>query len=190
MNLAHGEPVLRARVNDREIELLVVRLQLDEEIENHVEHLVRARVFAIDFIDHDDRFHLVLKRLAQNETRLRLRSIVRVHHEQNAIHHLHDALDFAAKIRVTRRVDDVHAIAVPLESGVLGPNGDPFFALQIHRIHHSLLDLLIGAEGAGLAQELVDERGLAVVDVGNDGNVTNLIHGAILEVGSPRNGEA
>ena len=34
-----------------------------------------------------------------------------------------------------------------------------------------VVDLLVFAEGAGLAQQLVDERGLAVVDVGDDGDV-------------------
>jgi hypothetical protein len=31
---------------------------------------------------------------------------------------------------------------------------------------------LVGGEGAGLAQQLVDEGGLAVVDVGDDGDVS------------------
>jgi hypothetical protein len=34
-------------------------------------------------------------------------------------------------------------------------------------------DLLVFAESAGLAQELVDQRGLAMVDVGDDGDVAN-----------------
>ena len=130
----------------------IVRFQLDEEIENHVEHLVRTRVFAIDFVDDDDRLDLVLERLSQNETRLRLRSIVRIDDEQDAIDHFHDAFDFAAEIGVAGSVDDVDAIAVPLKGGVLGANGDAFFALEIHRIHHPFLHLLVGAEGAGLAQ--------------------------------------
>ena len=119
---------------------------------------------------------LVLERLAQNEARLRLRSIVRIDHQQNAIDHLHDALDFAAEIGVAGRIDDVDAIAVPLKGGVLGADRDPFFALEIHRIHHALLDFLVGAEGARLTQQLIDQRGLAVIDVRNDGDVTDFIH--------------
>ena len=33
------------------------------------------------------------------------------------------------------------------------------------------VDLLVGPEGAGLAEHGVDQRGLAVVDVGDDRNV-------------------
>jgi hypothetical protein len=39
-------------------------------------------------------------------------------------------------------------------------------------VHHALGDLLV-AEGAGLAQQLVDQGGLAVVDVGDDGDVAD-----------------
>ena len=45
------------------------------------------------------------------------------------------------------------------------------------RVHHALGDLLVLAEGAGLAQQLVDQRGLAVVDVGDDGDVADLCVG-------------
>ncbi len=143
---------------------------------------MRPRIFAIDLVDHDDGLRVVLERFAQDETSLRLGSVVRVDNQEDAVDHLHDTLDLAAEVRMAGGVDDVDAIAVPLEGGVLRANGDSFFALQIHRIHHALLDLLIGAEGAGLTQELIDERGFAVVDVRNDGDVTNLVHGT-----SPRN---
>ena len=109
------------------IELLVGGFQFDKKIENHIEHFVRPRVFPVDLVDDDDRFCFVLHRLAQNKARLRLRSIVRVDHEQHAVDHLHDALDFAAEIGVTGRVDDVDAITVPLKRGVLRANGDSLF---------------------------------------------------------------
>ena len=35
-------------------------------------------------------------------------------------------------------------------------------------------DLLVGAEGAGLAEHGVDQRGLAVVDVGHDGDIAEI----------------
>ena len=139
VQFAHREAVLGARVNDREIELLVVRFELDEEVEDHVEHFVRTRVFAVDLVDDDDRLGPVLERLAQDEPRLRLRAIVRIDDEQHAIDHLHDALDFAAEIGVAGRVDDVDVVAVPIKRGVLGADGDAFFAFEIHRIHHAFL---------------------------------------------------
>ena len=120
----------------------------------------------------------VLQRLFQHELRLRLRAVVRIHHQQHAVHHLHDALDFAAEVGVAGSVDDVDVVIVPVEGGVLGADGDALFAFEVHRVHDPDLGGLgfVGAEGAGLLEELVHERGLAVVDVGDDGDVSDLFH--------------
>ena len=45
VQFAHGKTVLRARVNDREIELLISRFQFDEEIENLVQRLCAGARF-------------------------------------------------------------------------------------------------------------------------------------------------
>ena len=47
----------------------------------------------------------------------------------------------------------------------------PRSLLEVVGVHHALGHLLVRGEGAGLAQQLVDQRGLAVVDVGDDGDV-------------------
>ena len=44
------------------------------------------------------------------------------------------------------------------------------------RVHDAVHDLLILAVHARLLEHLVDERGLAVVDVGDDGDIPQLIH--------------
>jgi len=111
------------------------------------------------------------------ERGLRLRSIVRVHHEQDAIDHFHDPLHFAPEVGMPRRIHDVDPIPVPLKGRVLRPDRDPLLPLQVHRVHHPLLHFLIGTEGAGLAQQLIDEGGLPVIDVGDDGDVADFIHG-------------
>src|SRR5439155_23580001 len=107
VQFAHGKTVLRAGVNDWEIELLVGGLEFDEEIENLVQDFVRARVFSVDFVDDNNRLQFVFHRFAQNKTRLRLWPIVRIDNKQHAVHHFHDPLDFAAEIGVTRCIDDV-----------------------------------------------------------------------------------
>ena len=156
--------------------MLITRFEFDKEIEDHVERFVGSRVLAIDLVNDNDRLCLVLHRLSKNETGLRLRPIVRINDEQHAVHHFHDPFDFAAKIGMTRRINDVDPITVPLERCVLRANRDSFLTLKIHRIHHPLLDLLIGTERARLAQQLIDQRRLAVINVRNNGNVTDLIH--------------
>src|SRR5262249_52528683 len=104
------------------------------------------------------------------------RPVVCVHHEENAIDHFHDPLNFSAEVSVTGSVDDVDSVSVPIKRRILSANGDSLLALEIHRIHHPLLDFLIGAKRSGLEQQLINEGRFAVIDVRDYGDVANLIH--------------
>ena len=48
---------------------------------------------------------------------------------------------------------------------------DPALALDIRIVHDPLFDLLVGPERTGLAQQSIQQGGLAVIDVGDDGDV-------------------
>ena len=72
------------------------------------------------------------------------------------------------------RVDDVEADPGVIDGRLLGEDRDPLLALEIARIHDPVDDRLVRAEGAGLAEQGVDQRGLAVVDVGDDGDVAQV----------------
>ena len=63
---------------------------------------------------------------------------------------------------------------LPDDRGRLGQDGDAALFFEIVRIHHAFGDALVLAEGAGLLEQAVDERGLAMVDVGDDGDVAQL----------------
>ena len=60
---------------------------------------------------------------------------------------------------------------VVVDGGVLGQDGDAALALEVVVVHRALGDPLVRAERAALVQQRVDQRGLAVVDVGDDGDV-------------------
>ena len=88
-----------------------------------------------------------------------------------------DALDLGAEIGVAGGVDDVDVGGrrrAPLDRGAFGEDGDPALFLEVVGIHRPLLDALVVAEGAGLAEELVDERRLAVIDVRDDRDVAQV----------------
>ena len=67
---------------------------------------------------------------------------------------------------------------VPDQRGHLGEDGDAALALEVVGIHRPLGDALVFAEGAGLLQQPVDQGGLAMVDMGDDGDVAK-VHGAV-----------
>ena len=64
-----------------------------------------------------------------------------------------------------------------VDGRLLGQDRDALLALQVARIHHPVDEGLVGAERAGLAEHRVHERGLAVVDVGDDGDVAQVVAG-------------
>ena len=166
--------IARRDVDDRRVELRLVGLELDEEVEDLVVHAQRIGAGPIDLVDDDDRRAAERERLAQHEARLRHRPVERVDDEQHAVDHAQDALDLAAEVGVAGRVDDVDLGAVPTDGGVLGEDRDPPLTLERVRVHHALLNDLIIAKRAGLAEHLVDEGRLAVIDVRDDSDVTDL----------------
>jgi hypothetical protein len=129
---------------------------------------------------------------AGDELGLRHRAFGAVDQQDDPVDHAEDALHLAAEVGVAWGVDDVDPCAFPLDRSALRQNGDPAFLFQVVGIHRTLFHALVVAEGAGLAEELVDERGLAVVDVGDDRHVAKghgfslgLAGWAAREVGAP-----
>ena len=165
-------------IDERKIQLLVRRVERHEQFKNLVQNFFRVRVLAVNLVDDHDRLRAGFQSLAQNEARLRLRAFGGIHHEQHAVNHVHDALDLAAEIRVAGRVHDVDVVILVFERGVFGADGDALFLFQIHRIHQAFLRrlVLVGAEGAGLLEQTIHERGLAVVNVRDDGDISDVLH--------------
>ena len=160
--------------------------RFDEQVEGLVDRLDRVGVLAVDLVDDDDGLVAHLQRLAQDEAGLRHGAFGGVHQQQHAVDHVHDALDLPAEIGVAGGVDDVDlALAAVGDGGVLGQDGDAALALQVLRVHDALGHLLVVAEDLGLTQQAVDERRLAVVDVGHDGDVADVL-ACFLHLGQPR----
>ena len=174
-------PALLGRaVENREIELLLGRIERGEQVEHRIGDFGRARVGAIDLVDHDDRPQPHFERLRHHELGLRQRPLGGVDQNQCAIHHIEDALDLAAEIGVARRIDDIDPGILPNERSRLGEDGDAALALEVVRIEHAFDHPLVLAERARLLQEPVDQRGFAVVDMGDNGDVAE-IHALIVK---------
>ena len=76
-----------------------------------------------------------------------------------------------AEIGVARRVDDVDQEVFVVDGGVLGETRDATLAFEFVAVHGALGDALIDAERSTLMKQRVNQRGLAVVDVRDDGDV-------------------
>jgi hypothetical protein len=116
----------------------------------------------------------------------------RIDDQDGAFARLERLLDFVVEVDMAGRVDEVEH--EPLAGGILFAlvvvedgdgrrlNGDAALALQVHVVENLVLELALG-DGAGPHEEAVGERGLSVVDVGDDGEVTDLHSGQLLVAG-------
>ena len=122
--------------------------------------------------------------LLGDETGLGHGPLHRVHQEQDRIDHGQDPLHLAAEVGVAGGVDDVDAVLVPADGGVLREDGDTPLLLDVVGVHDPLHWAEALAEGAGLLEQLVDQGGLTMIDVGDDGDVAQVFdHRAGLRLG-------
>lgn len=77
-------------------------------------------------------------------------------------------------------IDEVERV-LPLRSGMgvlhldgMALDGDAFFAFEVHVVEGLLLELALG-DGAGLFQQAIRQRALAVVDVCDDAKIAKLL---------------
>jgi hypothetical protein len=75
---------------------------------------------------------------------------------------------------VAWRVDDVDPVVAPADRRVLREDRDAALPLERVRVHDALRQRLARVERARLLQQLVDERRLAVVDVRDDRDVSQV----------------
>ena len=175
VGVGQGDARLGVRVEHREIQLLLGRVEVDEQVVDLVQDLVDAPVRAVDLVDHHDGRQPELERLAEHEPGLRQRALRGVDQEQDPVHHVERALHFAAEIRVAGGVDDVDLGAPVNDRGVLGHDGDALLPLQVDAVHDPFGHRLVVPENAALPEHGIDEGGLAVVDVGDDGQISQIL---------------
>ncbi len=161
-------------IQDREVELGLVDRELEEEVHDQPFDLVDTRIPLVDLVDDDDRAQANLQRAAKDGPRLRHRAFGCVDQQNAAIRHIKDALDLTAEVGVARRVDDVDLHVAVTDRGVLREDGDAALALEIIGIHDQVAGGVRVAKNVRLLQEAVHERGLAVVNVGDDGDVAQV----------------
>src|SRR6185369_6076636 len=111
----------------------------------------------------------------QHETGLWHRPFNRIDQQQRTIDHIEYALDFASEVGVAGGIDNVDFGIVPVDSGVLGENGDAPLTLQIVGVHDALNCRGTFAENMGLLEHSVNQSGFTMIDVGDYCDITNVI---------------
>ena len=167
-----GGTVAGGAEQHRAVQLLVGGVQVQQQLQHLVDDLVDTLVGTVDLVDNHNNTMAKLQRAAEHETGLGHRALGGVHQQDDAVDHLQDTLHLAAEVGVARGVHNVDLGVTVLDGGVLGQNSDAALTLQIVGVHDTLHGLLILTVYAALLQHLIHQRGLAVVNVGNDGDIS------------------
>ena len=100
--------VLGRAVYHGEVKLVLRSLEGKHQVEYHLIHLLGAAVGLVHLVDYHHRLEAYLQCLLQHEACLWHRTLKSIHEEYAAIGHIEHALHLTAKVRVTRRVDDIY----------------------------------------------------------------------------------
>ena len=170
-----GIAVTGTGINIGKVGQLVVGAEFQEQIEDLVQHLLWAGVGPVDLVDDHQRLQTALHCLGQHEARLGHGALGGVDEHQRAVGHPQNTLDLAAEVGVAGGINDVDLHSLVRNGDVLGENRDAALLLQFVGVQDPLAHQLAFAVLAALAQQTVDQGRFAVVDVGNDGNIPNIV---------------
>ena len=129
----------------------------------------------VNFVDDGNDFETVVDGEVSIGQRLGFHALACVDHKERAFAGGKRAGDFVAEVDVTGGVDQVELIGIAVVRLVhhahgVGLDGDAAFALEIHGIEDLSLHFA-ACHGAGELKQAVAQRRLAMVDVGNDGEI-------------------
>ncbi len=178
-----GHPaLLGAAVNGLEVQLVLVGAQVEHEFENLLLHLVRAAVGFVHLINDHNGLLSHVDGLVEHETRLRHAALEGIHQQQHTVRHVEHALHFSTKVTVAGSVDNIDFHAFINHRNVLGENGDAAFAFQVVVVQDEVSKVFGLPHQVGLVNHAVHERGFAMVNMGDDGNVSDVLHSRFYKI--------
>ncbi len=135
----------------------------------------------IDLVEHRHDFQALLHCGVAIGDRLRFHALGRVDDQQRALARGERAADFVAEVHVAGGIDEIELVDLPVfrlvrQRNGLGFDGNAALALDRIRVEHLRLHLT-RLQTAAQLNDAVGERGLAVIDVGDDGEVADVPHG-------------
>ena len=148
-------PGLGVREEHREVDLVVLRVEVDEEVVDLAQYFWHARVVTVDLVDDHDRGQPSLQCLSEDEPSLRERTLGGIDEQHYAVDHREGALDLATKISVAGRVHDVDCEVFIAHGRVLGHDGDAPFTLEIGVVERPLGHPLVRTKDPALMEECI-----------------------------------
>ena len=150
-----------------------------EKVADLVGHHVRTRGIHVDLVQ--DRYNLqtMVNGLIQVRNRLCLNALRSIHHKQRTFTGCDGTGHLIREVHVARGIDEVQhirfSLIVVLHLNSMALDGDALFPLQVH-IVQDLIFHLPRAQRLCKFNEPVGQCALAVVNMGNDAEISNMFH--------------
>ena len=174
VGVQRGCPGSGIDVDNRELNLIFGGLLVEEKFISFIHYFSQARIGTVDLIDNEHDGQTGFQGLPEYEPSLWPRALNCVHQQNDSVDHVQGSFHLAAKVGVAGGVYDVDLDVVAMYRCVLGEDGDALLAFQVHGVHDPIGNCFVGSKGTGLPEESIDEGCLAVVHVGDDGNVSEV----------------
>jgi len=150
-----------------------------QQIRNLLGHHIRLSRRQVDLVDDRDDLQIVLQSHVEVGERLSLNALRRVHNQDGPFAGLQRPADFIGEIDVAGRIDQIHLVVLAAFGSIQHPHSRSLdrhaaLALQVHVIEHLLLHLTL-RHRAGELQQAVGQRALAMINVGDDAEVADLL---------------
>ena len=141
-------------------------------------HLRRAGRGQVNLVDHRQHLQPGIHRQIGVCQSLCLHALAGIHHQHSALTGGERAGNLIIEVHMTRGVNQVQVIFFAVVGGVVqlnsgGLDGDAPLPFQLHGIQQ-LLRLLAQVNGLALLHKPVCQGGLAMVNVGNDGKISDV----------------
>ena len=142
---------------------------------------VHVRRGQVDLVDHRDDGEVVLHGQIEVGHGLGLHALGGVHQQQHPLAGGQGPGDLVGEIHVARGVDEVELVFDAVVGGVgqadgVALDGDAPLPFDVHGVQDLVAELAV-LHHAGPLDEAVRQGGLAVVDMGDDAEVADVLHG-------------
>ncbi len=154
---------------------------------------VRIGLGQVDLVQYRHDLKALLDRRVAVGNGLGFNALAGVNHQQGAFTCRQRAADFVSEVNVAGGVNEVQLVLDTVFGGVVqgnavGLDGDPAFTLKVHGVQDLGFHFTLGKAAAHL-DESIGQRRLAMVNVGDDGEIadmTQITHGSTLKKAAGR----
>jgi hypothetical protein len=152
-----------------------------EPVDHHLHAAEEVGAGAVELVDEAHAGNVVFVGLPPHVLGLRLHAGNAVVDRDRTVEHPQVALHLDGEVDVPRGVDDVDRVALPLDLGGGGSDGDAALLLLLHPVHDgsALVNFTDLVRDAGVEQDALSRRRLTGIDVRHDADIAELGEGGV-----------